>query len=374
MAASRSLPDCGITIHGAGVRGFLGLSLGWGLVVSFALAAEVDGTPPQPLAAGALVDYRPLAFQPQVWDAKKVSTLLLAWPGTNLVFLTTNGVYDARLLKRWVERLDQGWSLYADLMGSRPKPFKILAGKATIAAVPDFDFTCGAGCGYVGATGIELAMFYGWNYPSLLRNPDAMPHYAFYEMGRNFYTLGDRHSAFTTGFAVFMRYVCMDTLGCVDEDRETRRTIEGVEPLIRTSGLSFLKTFTNCDGLSEKEPRVRDAQSNWVNPSDQPVTYASAMLRLWREQGGNGWARRFFHALAECPEAPGNDRAAALAQSWNWLVAASVAAGRDLTPIFVDDWHLPLSGTTRKEFSSVPWAQKGVSAATVIRRIQPQWN
>ena len=57
--------------------------------------------------------------------------------------------------------------------------------------------------------------------------PQAMPHYAFYEMGRNFYTFGDRHSCFLTGYAVFMRYVCMGTLECADPDRETRRAMDG---------------------------------------------------------------------------------------------------------------------------------------------------
>jgi hypothetical protein len=63
-------------------------------------------------------------------------------------------------------------------------------------------------------------------YPALQRDPLAIPHYVFYEMGRNFYTFGDRHSCFVTGFAVFMRYVCMDTLKFHDEDRRTRQTIE----------------------------------------------------------------------------------------------------------------------------------------------------
>ena len=50
-----------------------------------------------------------------------------------------------------------------------------------------------------------------------------MPHYVFYEMGRNYYTFGDRHSCFITGFAVFMRYVCMDALKCEDTDAQRGR-------------------------------------------------------------------------------------------------------------------------------------------------------
>jgi len=342
------------------------------------LAGAVSSSHPAevaaPLPPGKLVEYRSLAFQPKVWEQKQVSTLLLPWTGTNVVFLTTNGTYDSALMSRWVNRLDQGWALYADLMGDRPHPLKQLDGRATIAAVPGFEFTCGAGCGYVGSSGIELAMFYDWNYPALQKNPDAMPHYVFYEMGRNFFTLGDRHSAFTTGFAVFMRYVCMDTLGCADEDAATRRTIEGVERLIRTSDMPFLKTFTNTDGLSEKEPRVKDAAGHWVNPSDQPVTYASAMLRLWREHGGNDWARGCFRALAQCPPAPGNTREGALAQSWNWLVAASVAARKDLSPVFVEDWRLPLSEETRKELAALDWTAAELSAPGIQARIQPRWK
>lgn len=63
-----------------------------------------------------------------------------------------------------------GWALYADHTGRRAEPLRQLDGKATIAAVPDFDSTCGVGCGLVGASGIELAMFYRWNYPALQRD------------------------------------------------------------------------------------------------------------------------------------------------------------------------------------------------------------
>lgn len=332
------------------------------------------GATPPALQPGAPVDYAPLAFQPETWKEKATSTLLLPWTGTNVVFLTTNGLYDPALMARWVQRLDQGWALYADLTGATPDPFKQWNGRVTIAAVPGFEYTCGAGCGYLGATGIELAMFYEWNYPALVRNSAAMPHYVFYEMGRNYLTFGDRLSAFATGYAVFMRYVCMDTLGCEDEDAETRRIIESVEPLIRTNGLPFFKCFTNLDGLDEKAPRLQDAEGHWVQPSDQPVTYASAMLRLHRELGGNEWLRRFYRALAECAPGKPDTLDGARQQSWNWLVAASVAARRDLGPIFVDDWRLPLTPETRARFSALDWAGGRVSVSTVGEQVKPAWR
>jgi hypothetical protein len=325
------------------------------------------------LKPGPVIDYAPLAFQPKTWLEKKQSTELTPWEGSNVVFLTMAGDYNARIMTRWVQRLDAGWQLYTDLTEARPRVYKQLRSKTPIAAVPGFEYTCGAGCGYVGSTGIELAMFYKWNYPALLKNPEAMPHYVFYEMGRNFYTFGDRHSCFITGFAVFMRYVCMDTLQCQDEDKRTRDVIEKAELLVKQSDLSFLKMFTNTDGLDEKAPRLKDASGKPLNPSDQPVTYASAMLRLHRENGGNEWLRRFFHALAQCPKASPKERAGALQQSWNWYLAASLAARKDLSPVFVDQWRLPLSPVTRHALSKVDWKEANLTPAKLKETFAPVW-
>jgi hypothetical protein len=295
--------------------------------------------------------------------------MLLPWIGSNIVFLTTAGDYDGRVMAAWVHALDAGWALYTELTGRKPEPLKALDGKATIAAVPDFDYTCGAGCGYVGATGIELAMFYRWNYPALKRDPLAIPHYVFYEMGRNFFTFGDRHSCFTTGFAVFMRYVCMDTLGYHDEDGATREVIDAAQGRVKGAHLPFLRMFTNADGLGEKEPRLKDAAGNPIEPSDQPVMYASAMLRLWRENGRNDWLRRFCRALRLCPESPDDTREGAFCQCWNWYLAASLAAGRDLSGPFADDWGMPLSPKARKALSSVDWKRPGQTPALVTREM-----
>jgi hypothetical protein len=273
-------------------------------------------------------------------------------------------------MARWVRALDRGWDFYSEVTGKRPNLFKHVGGKATIAAVPGAEYTCGAGCGYIGATGIELAMFYDRNYPALARNSNAIPHYVFYEMGRNFYTFGNRHSCFTTGFSVFMRYVCMDSLGYDDEDRKTRQTIESAEALIRRSDMAFLRMFTNADGLSEKEARLKDPNGKSISPSDQPVTYAAAMLRLWRENGREKWLRGFYRALGECQGGSSKTREGALQQCWNWYLAASIAAGRDFSPVFVDDWRLPLTPEARKALGLVNWSQKGLSPKAVTDQVK----
>lgn len=346
-------------------------------VLLFALAISTPclrGADAAALKPGERVDYSKFAFQPKDWEQRGLSLQLTPWTGKSVVFLTTDGALDPGLMGLWVSRLDAGWKVYADLTGQRPEPFRQIGGKVTIAAVPESDLTCGAGCGFVGAMGIELAMFYDHNYPELKAHPKAMPHYVFYEMGRNFYTFGDRHSCFITGFAVFMRYVCMDALNCEDRDAGTRKTIEGVEPLFSKSGLTFLELFTNSPALDEKVDRIKDEKGRGISPSDQPVTYASAMLRLRRQNGGDAWLKRFFQELAACPGADLHTREGALTQCWHWLLCSSVAAKKDLSPVFAGEWKMPLAEDTRAALGKIDWKKEGLTLKAVKDTVAPVWK
>ena len=89
--------------------------------------------------------------------------------------------------------------------------------------------------------------------------------------------------------------------------------------------------------------RIKDDSGKLIEPSDQPVCYASAMLRLRRENGGDGWVKRFFHELAAAPASNPNTKKGALNQSWHWLLCASVAAQKDLSPVFAGEWKLPIA-------------------------------
>jgi hypothetical protein len=326
------------------------------------------------LVPGAPVDYSASAFQPAAWKERGFSLVLTPWTGQSVVFLTTDERLDPGLMGRWVSRLDAGWQLYADLTGRQPSLFRHSGGKVTIAAVPQPGLTCGAGCGYIGATGIELALFYGRDLPELTTRPRSMPHYVFYEMGRNYYTFGDRHSCFITGFAVFMRYVCMDVLQCEDTDAATRGLIEGVEPLLTASGLTFLELFAADWGVGEKANLIKDGSGKLIEPSDQPVRYASAMLRLRREHGGEAWVRRFFRELAACPESKPDTPERALSQGWYWLLCASVAAHQDLSPVFVGEWRLPISSDTRAALERIDWARAGLTVTDVAAVVTPAWS
>lgn len=320
------------------------------------------------IAPGAEIDYGKLAFYPQRWAKSGVSTRMYPWEGTGIVLLTTKNDLDKIAMTNFVKRLDAGWQLYANLTGRKPRLYKQINGRSTIAAIPKGSLTCGYGCGYVGATGIEASAFYRVDYPLAIKDPDAFSHYLFYEMGRNYYTFGDRHSLFVTGYAVFMRYVCMDTLKCKDPDAPTRRTIENCEAVYAASKIPFMTAFTNLS-TGEKGNRLKDRNGKTISPSDQPVMYATAMLKLHRECGGNPWLKRFYRHLAQCPRVKPNNPSRALKQACNWLVSASAAAQKDLTPIFVDRWRMPLDKIKRQMLGKVDWKSGRIDVASIIKKL-----
>jgi hypothetical protein len=331
------------------------------------IAGLVSAAPSAPaqeeVQPGAPIEYQP--FNPDRWKEKKQSSQMTPWEGERVVLLTTRADLDGKTMAVFLKRLDAGWSLYEDIIGGTPAPNRLHNGKPTIAAVPDASYTCGIGCGCMAATGIEVGAFYTHDYALVAQQPDAFPHYYFYEMGRNYYLFGGPMHSFGTGFAVFMRYVCMDALKCQDADAATREAIEKAESRLKDTELTFLQAFTTSAGMGEKEKRLKS-----LAPSDQPVMYASAMLKLRRDYGGDAWAKRFFHFLAMCPNAGAdNSQDSGRAQGLNWLVAASCAAKQDLTELFAERWQLPVGPGTRDALRRIDWKAKGLSPSKLFETI-----
>ena len=328
------------------------------VVMAVACAAGM-AAPPTP---GPALDYAAHALFPARWKELGIDTRLIPWEGEGVVLLTTTADLDPATIGVFLARLDGGWKVYADAVGVPPGKRGPAGGKPTIAAVPDGRLTCGIGCGVIGAAGVEVCGFYGNDYPLVRRDPRAFPHYYFYEIGRNYYVFGNRHSSFITGFAVYMRYVCMDALECTDPESDLRRSIEAAEGRHAEGTMDFLRAFTMQGGLTEKQPRLE----NFAGPSDQPVLYASAMLKLHRECGGDAWAGRFFRGLMRCPEVAADSPQGAMAQCRAWLVAASAAAGRDLSDVFCDRWRLPASPALRKALAQIDWQAPDVDPGAIL--------
>ena len=316
----------------------------------------------------APVNYRPLAFYPDRWSKAGADFDMLAWEGRHIVFITKKGNYNTTNMTAFVRRLDEGWQTYSELIGQQPRKLKVWRDKPVICAIPKSGLSCGYGCGYVGATGIEASAFYQKDLPNFQRQPESFQHYYFYEMGRNFFVFGDRHSLFTTGYAVFMRYVCMDRLRCKDLDAKTRQTIEDCERVYAESKIPFFDAFTNL-GAGEKANRLRNANGRIISPSDQPVMYATAMLKLRRDFGGDEWVKRFFHELRRCQSKRAVDVETASTQVFNWLVCASIAAKQDLSPVFVDRWRLPMSERQRRVMRQTEWTDVGLDPSAIVEAL-----
>ena len=52
-----------------------------------------------------------------------------------------------------------------------------------------------------------------------------------------------------------------------------------------------------------------------------------------------------------------------------WYAAASLAAGRDLSPTFCDRWRLPLSQKARKAAAEIRWKKAGLKIEDVLAAI-----
>jgi len=329
------------------------------LALSLCLASIV---PAAEIKAGKAVDYSKLAFYPDRWKKQGFEMQLHPWAGDEIVFLTISDDLDPKAMTGFVGKLDGGWKTYQEFTGKSPRPARQLDGRAPIAAIPGGGLTCGFGCGFVGATGIEVNGFYNGTYESIKKDPRNTPHVYFYEMGRNFFTFGDKHSAFTTGFAVFMRYVCIDTLELADNDKRTRQVINDAVDGYAKTDMSFLKAFTNAHGLTEKQNRLKHG------PTDQPVLYASAMLKLWKTHGDD-WLKSFFRHIDKAPGASQRSKEGARHQSLSWYFAASLAAGKDLAPTFVNQWRLPLTHEETKALSTVNWEDKSLTVADLHQKV-----
>ena len=310
------------------------------------------------------INYEP--FDPIKWKEKNYSTVMTPWEGKNVVLLTTTQNFDYVILARFIGRLSMGWKLYENLVGKSPNPHRQYNNKVIIAAIPDDNLTCGKGCGWIGFTGIEVCGFYNEDYILFSNQVNAFPHYYFYEMGRNYFVFSEKHSIFTTGFAVFMRYVCMDYLKLDDPELELRKFIESTESKIKFLEYNFLQIFTDKAGLLEKQNRLNEQRFS----SDQNVMYASVMLKLRQDYGGNDWVKHFFHYLSLCPYASPTTEEGVFIQCMNWLVSASCAARQNLSQLFTERWKMHIDANNLKVLNEFDWTSTDLQPSLVIDLLQ----
>ena len=279
---------------------------------------------------------KPLEVDYTTFDGKQVR--LFAWQGKRMAFLTKLDGLDQQQMTDLCDTFDRIYDFYRDATGRDPQKLKELNGLLTVAEV---DQTCGAACGYLGATGVELTTGCFNDLDGGYKTGGTIDQAPPYEFGRNFWfyspqlayqtPVSDR--SVVTGYAVFMRIAALDAIGAK------------LGPFRDKSGAEFRAVMESLVDLYEADKTLTWENTLKVDAAPQnPLglngtdLFASFCLRLARDNGGHDFVNRLWQAAGKRPVAQNTQDAVD-----NFIVAASQAAGKDLGPQFVDRWHWPLS-------------------------------
>ena len=266
------------------------------------------------------------------------------WLGDNVALLTPrNAALSPEVMAKLLAAFDAGYRYYQGVTGREPAdlPPTTLEGRSTIAIV---DATCGAGCGYLGARGIEiLPDWFGAGlagaFPFVRGFYDAMAEQGkvtsivFYELGRNFWFYGDQLGAggldlgFTTGYAVVNRQYAQESSG-FDLDAGDAAGQYHAQALPAIARTYFSSAEAN--GLNTLGQQQGIENSSSFNGS---ADLAAALLEVFHEHAGPGGYARFWHELGGLPAS------LAVQDAFdNFSSAAEAATGMDYGFLFKSGW------------------------------------
>lgn len=269
---------------------------------------------------------------------------LHAWVGAKVVFLTDKRDLDPAVMAKLCGTFSAVYQYYQSATGRDPEPAKQYEGRSTVAEVTN---TCGAGCGYLGFSGIELTSgCFRELYDGVAKSnvyDQALP----YEFGRNFWFYSPQLAyhqdadagSVVTGYAVFMRFLALDSAGVK------------LGPFRDRTGEEFRRELERLVDLYVADPDLRWENTLKIgagpkNPMGLNGTdlFASFCFRLCRDHGGPGFAAKLWQEAGKRPAAKSTQDAVD-----NLMLAASAAAGKDLGPLFAGTWRWPISDAARRE-------------------------
>lgn len=261
---------------------------------------------------------------------------LIAYKGKKVVLLVPqkySSKENAVSVLQILGRLDKSWDYYEKLTGRRP-PFDrdriTINGRSRITTMPTLGSvieTCGAGCGLVGAAGIEIGNgIWDETYNNHTQGKETRGVFE-YEMGRNFWFYGSVLESkqapkyhLATAFATIYGHLAGVAGGST--------TLPGNE------NVDWVQSFRDAFADYRKNPDF-----DKIMRGGQPS--AKILGGLWLHFGktyGQGFHQKFFRAAASLP--PAKNLSHALN---NFVIASSRAANRNLTKFFVDELKYPLT-------------------------------
>ena len=254
---------------------------------------------------------------------------LYKYEGKKTMLLAKSNELDTAIMRKWVNAMDGAYNFYKLCTGREPDflPSTYINQKSTIASA---DPTCGAGCGYLGATGIELLDVYFDQCLTSLKFDNKYEQITFYEMGRNFWFYGNKLSytndPITTGYAVFMRFMSMKYLG-VDDNSSHIEFVNQIRGLRTTYLANPSLNWSNTLGVAQGVPN-----SSWSSAD----LFASFCFYL-EETYGWQWLQNVWKYAALRP-----DRVTTQDAVDNFVIASSQAANKNLVSLF-QEWRWTIS-------------------------------
>ncbi len=260
---------------------------------------------------------------------------LYPWEGTKVVVLTVSKNLDPIIMGRILAALDMSYATYNELTNFTPVNAKTYNGKLVIAEIPQASKSCGAGCGYLGATGIQIYDQYFFKLYEGVRTKNQFDQVLFYELGRNFWNYSKWNSrlafkendSVVTGFAVLMRFVTMAANDIPISDFNSY------------SGEEFLDTVRNLAKiyLSNTSFAFSNTFAVQKSPGELGTTdlWASIMMDFARRSGEKVFYNEFFKSIETLPQA--NTTTEALK---NWETALSKATKQDVSIEFANTWKM----------------------------------
>lgn len=262
---------------------------------------------------------------------------MYAWKGNKTVLLTQNANLEASVIKKLVNAMDATYEFYHMCTGYAPTiiPEKHIMGLATVAEVKSTCGGQGAGCGYIGATGIELQTKHFDYIYSQLKEKGQYDQALFYEYGRNFFYYMDQiaynsNNSIRTGYAVFMRFQTMEY-----------NNLPGA-PF--NGNLEFSQFKQDVKDLINLY--LKDKNLNWENTlgSDKGVPghmggtdlFASFCFYLKEHYGNWEWVKNVWKYVGQMAKAENMQQAAS-----NFIIASSLAGNTNLCDLF-KSWRWPV--------------------------------
>ncbi|MBN8851046.1 MAG: PKD domain-containing protein [Sphingobacteriales bacterium] len=270
------------------------------------------------------------------------------WPGNKVMILSRNINLDRATMFNWLKTMDTTYNYYKACTGRDPAVYSptYINNHTTISDVPS---TCGAGCSYVGFTGIELQNgFFDFNYNAIY-NYNQFDHLCFYEFGRNFWFFGSKldykePTSFPVAgtFAVWMGSVeGRDAVGVpgFTYNGQTYQQFKSmfagyVDQYVASPNLNWGNTFAVNSGI----PGV-------CNAAD---LFTSMCMRLKRDYGGNNFLYNIWKNVTLRPDAVTTQDAVD-----NFFLAACKTGNKNLTSLFTT-WKIPLSASALSTASQYP--------------------